>query len=145
MDDIALEKLDLLTLCVSAIPRILPEGFRNFQHRSQILRIICQLTIHQNSNLQEQALRSLQSMIVDLPTLREDIAAAYCLFVLNDINDSWEHLIEQCANNLAQLIDKWYEVHDITSNGDFSVILDRLDGFAMLLLARILNYFQKPF
>ena len=137
IDDISHDKLDLLTLCVSAIPRILPEHFlRNYQHRSQILRIICQLTIHQNVNLQEQALRSLQSMIVDLPNLREDITAAYCIFILTDINDSWENLIEVSANNLSTLIEKWHECHNAESScDDYSTILDRLEGFCVLLLA----------
>ena len=99
LDDISADKLDLLTLCVSAIPRILPEGFRTFQYRNQIMKIICQLTIHQNGNLQDQALRSLQSMIVDLPNLREDILAAYCEFILMDVNDSWENLIEQAKGS----------------------------------------------
>ena len=74
-------------------------------------------------------------MIVDLPSLREDITAAYCAFILTDINDSWENLIEFSANNLAILIEKWCECHRGDSGSDCSIILDRLEGFCVLLLA----------
>ena len=55
LEDASSEKLDLITLCVSAIPRILPDGFKQYQTRNQIIKIISQLTIHQSKSLQDQS------------------------------------------------------------------------------------------
>ena len=139
IEDASPEKLDLLTLCVSAIPRILPDGFKSYQSRNGIIKIISQLTIHQSKSLQDQSLKSLLNMINDLPNIREDILSTYCNFILLEINDSWEGLIEDGANNLQFLIDKWSEcvsqIEDSDSPSDYSIILDRMDGFCMLLLS----------
>ena len=73
--------------------------------------------------------------MVDLPNIREDVVSTYCNFILTEINDSWEGLIEDGANNLELLIDRWAECENADSTNDCSIILDRLDGFCMLLLS----------
>lgn len=135
LDDVSHEKIELLTLCVSAIPRILPEGFRSYSKRSQILKIISQLTIHQNPNLHEQALRSLDGIITDLPEYREDVIAVYCTFILTEIYDSHESWIDSAVGHLTTLVDKWTEVQSGDANKDCSSILDRTDGFCLFLMA----------
>ncbi|CAG5096928.1 Oidioi.mRNA.OKI2018_I69.XSR.g14850.t1.cds [Oikopleura dioica] len=134
-EDISQEKIDLLTLCVSAIPRILPEGFRSYKNRSQILRIISQLTIHQSSMVVEQALRSLDGIITELPEYREDVIAIYCTFILTEIHDSHEMSIDTAVAHLTGLVERWAEVHSAGNNTDCPSILDRLDGFCLFLLA----------
>jgi len=134
-EDISQEKIDLLTLCVSAIPRILPEGFRSYKNRSQILRIISQLTIHQSSMVVEQALRSLDGIITELPEYREDVIAIYCTFILTEIHDSHEMSIDTAVTHLTGLVEKWTEVYAAANNSDCPSILDRLDGFCLFLMA----------
>ena len=82
-----------------------------------------------------QSLKSLLNILVDLPNIREDVVSTYCNFILTEINDSWEGLIEDGANNLELLIDRWAECENPDSSTDCSIILDRLDGFCMLLLS----------
>ena len=67
LEDASSEKLDLITLCVSAIPRILPDGFKQYQTRNQIIKIISQLTIHQSKSLQDQRQGSTQRSFLVSP------------------------------------------------------------------------------
>ena len=80
-------------------------------------------------------MKSLLNMVRDLPQIREEIIAIFCEFILIEINDSWEQLIEESCSNLILLVDKWTSVDDGNGTQDYSIILDRLDGFAVLLLA----------
>ena len=67
LEDASSEKLDLITLCVSAIPRILPDGFKQYQTRNQIIKIISQLTIHQSKSLQDQSQGSMNRSLGRVP------------------------------------------------------------------------------
>ena len=70
LEDASSEKLDLITLCVSAIPRILPDGFKQYQTRNQIIKIISQLTIHQSKSLQDQSHGSTHRSFLVSPVFR---------------------------------------------------------------------------
>ena len=69
LEDASSEKLDLITLCVSAIPRILPDGFKQYQTRNQIIKIISQLTIHQSKSLQDQSQGSMDRSVLILSSI----------------------------------------------------------------------------
>ena len=88
LEDASSEKLDLITLCVSAIPRILPDGFKQYQTRNQIIKIISQLTIHQSKSLQDQSQGSTKCSFVDGSILRSSLELGVTFFMLVRIIDN---------------------------------------------------------
>ncbi|XP_031429117.1 protein furry homolog isoform X2 [Clupea harengus] len=96
-------KIDLFRTCLAAIPRILPDGMS----KSELIDLLTRLTIHMDDELRLIAQNSLQSLLVDFPDWREDVLFGFTNFLLRDVQDMHQSLLESSLKLLLQLLTQW--------------------------------------
>ncbi|XP_076833459.1 protein furry homolog isoform X6 [Brachyhypopomus gauderio] len=96
-------KIDLFRTCVAAIPRILPEGMTKLE----LVDLLSRLTIHMDDELRLIAQNSLQSLLVDFPDWREEVLLGYNSFLLREVPDAHQALLDSSAKLLLQLLTQW--------------------------------------
>ena len=65
------------------------------------------LTIHMDDELRLIAQNSLQSLLVDFPDWREDVLFGFTNFLLRDVQDMHQSLLESSLKLLLQLLTQW--------------------------------------
>uniref|UniRef100_A0A8C7DL92 FRY microtubule binding protein n=1 Tax=Oncorhynchus kisutch TaxID=8019 RepID=A0A8C7DL92_ONCKI len=138
-------KIDMFRTCVAAIPRILPDGMS----KPELIDLLSRLTIHMDDELRLIAQNSLQSLLVDLPEWRDDVLFGFTNFLLREVQDSHQALLDNSLRLLLQLLTQWRlalsapekgcdtaEVHQRVSveHGLHSTVLHAMEGLALLLL-----------
>uniref|UniRef100_A0A8C7U683 Furry homolog a (Drosophila) n=1 Tax=Oncorhynchus mykiss TaxID=8022 RepID=A0A8C7U683_ONCMY len=138
-------KIDMFRTCVAAIPRILPDGMS----KPELIDLLSRLTIHMDDELRLIAQNSLQSLLVDLPEWRDDVLFGFTNFLLREVQDSHQALLDNSLRLLLQLLTQWRlalsapekgcdtaEVHQRVSveHGPHSTVLHAMEGLALLLL-----------
>uniref|UniRef100_A0A8C2HKI9 Furry homolog a (Drosophila) n=1 Tax=Cyprinus carpio TaxID=7962 RepID=A0A8C2HKI9_CYPCA len=96
-------KIDLFRTCMAAIPRILPDGMS----KSELIDLLARLTIHMDDELRLVAQNSLQSLLVDFSDWREEVLLGYCSFLLREIQDTHQTLLDSSLKLLLQLLTQW--------------------------------------
>uniref|UniRef100_A0A672MAB7 FRY microtubule binding protein n=1 Tax=Sinocyclocheilus grahami TaxID=75366 RepID=A0A672MAB7_SINGR len=96
-------KIDLFRTCMAAIPRILPDGMS----KSELIDLLARLTIHMDDELRLIAQNSLQSLLVDFSDWREEVLLGYCSFLLREIQDTHQTLLDSSLKLLLQLLTQW--------------------------------------
>ncbi|KAK3531900.1 hypothetical protein QTP70_034408 [Hemibagrus guttatus] len=164
-------KIDLFRTCVAAIPRILPDGMTKSElvdllsrgkEISLVLDSVClvsRLTIHMDDELRLIAQNSLQSLLLDFSDWREDVLLGYSGFLLREVQDTQQTLLQSSIKLLLQLLTQWRlalltsskstENPNICSSellqgvsgsrlradtAPFSTVLRALEGLALVLL-----------
>ncbi|XP_073439281.1 protein furry homolog isoform X3 [Dendrobates tinctorius] len=148
-------KIDLFRTCVAAIPRLLPDGMSKLE----LIDLLSRLSIHMDDELRHIAQNSLQGLLVDFVDWREDVLFGFINFLLREVNDTHQTLLDTSLKMLLQLLTQWklviqtpgksYEQakmrtselipngssHRIQSErGPYSNVLHAVEGFALLLL-----------
>ncbi|XP_051719028.1 protein furry homolog isoform X13 [Ctenopharyngodon idella] len=96
-------KIDLFRTCMAAIPRILPDGMS----KSELIDLLARLTIHMDDELRLIAQNSLQSLLVDFSDWREEVLLGYCSFLLREVQDTHQSLLDSSLKLLLQLLTQW--------------------------------------
>nr|XP_055052852.1 protein furry homolog isoform X2 [Misgurnus anguillicaudatus] len=96
-------KIDLLRTCIAAIPRILPDSMP----KSELIELLARLTIHMDDELRLIAQNSLQSLLVDFKDWREEVLMGYCSFLLREVQDTHQTLLDSSLKLLLQLLTQW--------------------------------------
>ncbi|KAM8854468.1 protein furry homolog isoform 2-T2 [Synchiropus picturatus] len=96
-------KIDLFRTCVAAIPRILPDGMS----KSELIDLLSRLTTHMDDELRLIAQNSLQSLLVDFPDWRDDVLFGFTNFLLRDVQDTHQTLLDTSLRLLLQLLTQW--------------------------------------
>ncbi|XP_035478358.2 protein furry homolog isoform X3 [Scophthalmus maximus] len=96
-------KIDLFRTCVAAIPRILPDGMS----KPELIDLLSRLTIHMDDELRLIAQNSLQSLLVDFPDWRDDVLFGFTNFLLREVQDTHQGLIDTSLKLLLQLLTQW--------------------------------------
>ncbi|XP_057206794.1 protein furry homolog isoform X3 [Triplophysa rosa] len=96
-------KIDLLRTCIAAIPRILPDGMS----KSELIDLLARLTVHMDDELRLIAQNSLQSLLVDFSDWREEVLLGYCSFLLREVQDTHQTLLDSSLKLLLQLLTQW--------------------------------------
>ncbi|XP_051521326.1 protein furry homolog [Myxocyprinus asiaticus] len=96
-------KIDLFRTCMAAIPRILPDGMS----KSELIDLLARLTIHMDDELRLIAQNSLQSLLVDFSDWREEVLLGYCSFLLREVQDTHQTLLDSSLKLLLQLLTQW--------------------------------------
>ncbi|XP_062241737.1 protein furry homolog isoform X4 [Platichthys flesus] len=96
-------KIDLFRTCVAAVPRILPDGMS----KPELIDLLSRLTIHMDDELRLIAQNSLQSLLVDFPDWRDDVLFGFTNFLLRDVQDSHQALLDSSLKLLLQLLTQW--------------------------------------
>ncbi|XP_051534407.1 protein furry homolog isoform X1 [Myxocyprinus asiaticus] len=96
-------KIDLFRTCMAAIPRILPDGMS----KSELIDLLARLTIHMDDELRLIAQNSLQSLLVDFSDWREEVLLGYCSFLLREVQDTHQGLLDSSLKLLLQLLTQW--------------------------------------
>ncbi|KAJ2954554.1 hypothetical protein O0L34_g2838 [Tuta absoluta] len=96
-------RIDLFRTCVAAIPRLIPEGMSS----SELVELLCRLTVHMDEELRGLSFQSLQTLIVDFPEWRQDVLAGFTQFLAKEVQDTSPQLVENGLRMLLQLITSW--------------------------------------
>ncbi|CAG4984451.1 unnamed protein product [Parnassius apollo] len=96
-------RIDLFRTCVAAIPRLIPEGMSS----SELVDLLCRLTVHMDEELRGLSFQSLQTLIVDFPEWRQDVLAGFTQFLAKEVQDTSPQLVENGLRMLLQLITSW--------------------------------------
>uniref|UniRef100_A0A3Q1CCM8 Furry homolog a (Drosophila) n=1 Tax=Amphiprion ocellaris TaxID=80972 RepID=A0A3Q1CCM8_AMPOC len=140
-------KIDLFRTCVAAIPRILPDGMS----KPELIDLLSRLTIHMDDELRLIAQNSLQSLLVDFPDWRDDVLFGFTNFLLREVQDTHQGLLDTSLKLLLQLLTQWkltlaapgksYDTTKISSSlkipaerGPHSTVLHAVEGLAVVLL-----------
>ncbi|KAG8452837.1 hypothetical protein GDO86_004577 [Hymenochirus boettgeri] len=148
-------KIDLFRTCVAAIPRLLPDGMS----KPELIDLLSRLSIHMDDELRHIAQNSLQGLLVDFVDWREDVLFGFINFLLREVNDTHQALLDTSLKLLLQLLTQWKIViqtpgkcheqakmrtselipngssHRMQSErGPYSNVLHAVEGFALLLL-----------
>uniref|UniRef100_A0A674A3G1 FRY microtubule binding protein n=1 Tax=Salmo trutta TaxID=8032 RepID=A0A674A3G1_SALTR len=141
-------KIDLFRTCVAAIPRILPDGMS----KPELIDLLSRLTIHMDDELRLIAQNSLQSLLVDLPEWRDDVLFGFTNFLLREVQDSHQALLDNSLRLLLQLLTQWRLALSApekgcdtllqlgssqrvsVEHGPHSTVMHAIEGLALLLL-----------
>uniref|UniRef100_A0A671Y3R8 FRY microtubule binding protein n=1 Tax=Sparus aurata TaxID=8175 RepID=A0A671Y3R8_SPAAU len=138
-------KIDLFRTCVAAIPRILPDGMS----KPELIDLLSRLTIHMDDELRLIAQNSLQSLLVDFSDWRDDVLFGYTNFLLREVQDTHQGLLDTSLKLLLQLLTQWKltlaapgKSCDTTGSslkmpaerGPHSSVLHAVEGLALVLL-----------
>ncbi|TNN86582.1 Protein furry [Liparis tanakae] len=96
-------KIDLFRTCVAAIPRILPDGMS----KPELIDLLSRLTIHMDDELRLIAQNSLQSLLVDFSDWRDDVLFGFTNFLLREVQDTHQGLLDSSLKLLLQLLTQW--------------------------------------
>ncbi|XP_032357828.1 protein furry homolog isoform X3 [Etheostoma spectabile] len=96
-------KIDLFRTCVAAIPRILPDGMS----KPELIDLLSRLTIHMDDELRLIAQNSLQSLLVDFSDWRDDVLFGFTNFLLREVQDTHQGLLDTSLKLLLQLLSQW--------------------------------------
>ncbi|XP_069364966.1 protein furry isoform X2 [Maniola hyperantus] len=96
-------RIDLFRTCVAAIPRLIPEGMSP----SELVDLLCRLTVHMDEELRGLSFQSLQTLIVDFPEWRQDVLAGFTQFLAKEVQDTSPQLVENGLRMLLQLVTSW--------------------------------------
>uniref|UniRef100_A0A8C4HHX3 Furry homolog a (Drosophila) n=1 Tax=Dicentrarchus labrax TaxID=13489 RepID=A0A8C4HHX3_DICLA len=137
-------KIDLFRTCVAAIPRILPDGMS----KPELIDLLSRLTIHMDDELRLIAQNSLQSLLVDFSDWRDDVLFGFTNFLLREVQDTHQGLLDTSLKLLLQLLTQWKltlaapgksydtaKVHTLPAErGPHSTVLHAVEGLALVLL-----------
>uniref|UniRef100_A0AAY4DVH2 Protein furry homolog n=1 Tax=Denticeps clupeoides TaxID=299321 RepID=A0AAY4DVH2_9TELE len=138
-------KIDLFRTCVAAIPRILPDGMS----KPELIDLLARLTIHMDDELRLIAQNSLQSLLVDFYDWRDEVLFGFANFLLREVHDTHQSLLDSSLKLLLQLLTQWklalqnsgkaYDTANICSRLSaercpHSAALHAIEGLALLLL-----------
>uniref|UniRef100_A0A7N6ACI3 Furry homolog a (Drosophila) n=1 Tax=Anabas testudineus TaxID=64144 RepID=A0A7N6ACI3_ANATE len=145
-------KIDLFRTCVAAIPRILPDGMS----KPELIDLLSRLTIHMDDELRLIAQNSLQSLLVDFSDWRDDVLFGFTNFLLREVQDTHQGLLDTSLKLLLQLLTQWklaqaapgksYDTPKIhtaetssslkipAERGPHSTVLHAVEGLALVLL-----------
>uniref|UniRef100_A0A8C8DTF0 Furry homolog a (Drosophila) n=2 Tax=Oryzias sinensis TaxID=183150 RepID=A0A8C8DTF0_9TELE len=143
-------KIDLFRTCVAAIPRIIPDGMS----KSELIDLLARLTIHMDDELRLIAQNSLQSLLLDFSDWRDDVLFGFTNFLLREVQDTHQGLLDGSLKLLLQLLTQWRltqatqgknhntsKTHTSSSNlkapaerGPHSTVLHAVEGLALVLL-----------
>ncbi|XP_029923116.1 protein furry homolog isoform X2 [Myripristis murdjan] len=96
-------KIDLFRTCVAAIPRILPDGMS----KPELIDLLSRLTIHMDDELRLIAQNSLQSLLVDFSDWRDEVLFGYTNFLLREVQDTHQGMLDTSLKLLLQLLTQW--------------------------------------
>ncbi|XP_068601710.1 protein furry homolog [Brachionichthys hirsutus] len=96
-------KIDLFRTCVAVIPRILPDGMS----KPELIDLLSRLTIHMDDELRLIAQNSLQSLLVDFSDWRDEVLFGFTNFLLREVQDTHQGLLDTSLKLLLQLLTQW--------------------------------------
>ncbi|XP_046892599.1 protein furry homolog isoform X1 [Hypomesus transpacificus] len=96
-------KIDLFRTCLAAIPRVLPDGMS----KPELIDLLSRLTIHMDDELRLIAQNSLQSLLVDFSDWRDDVLFGYTNFLLREVQDTHQGMLDTSLKLLLQLLTQW--------------------------------------
>uniref|UniRef100_UPI003AAB7154 protein furry homolog isoform X2 n=1 Tax=Centroberyx gerrardi TaxID=166262 RepID=UPI003AAB7154 len=96
-------KIDLFRTCVAAVPRVLPDGMS----KPELIDLLSRLTIHMDDELRLIAQNSLQSLLVDFSDWRDDVLFGFTNFLLREVQDTQQGMLDTSLKLLLQLLTQW--------------------------------------
>nr|XP_023679418.1 protein furry homolog-like isoform X2 [Paramormyrops kingsleyae] len=106
-------KIDLFRTCVAAIPRLIPDGMS----RQELIELLAKLTIHMDEELRGLAFTTLQALMVDFPSWREDVLSGFVYFIVREVTDVHPTLLDNAVKMLLQLLSQWRQAVQSSHKG----------------------------
>ncbi|XP_057694873.1 protein furry homolog isoform X1 [Corythoichthys intestinalis] len=140
-------KIDLFRTCVAAIPRVMPDGMS----KTELIDLLSRLTIHMDDELRLIAQNSLQSLLVDFMDWRDEVVLGFAGFVLREVHDTHQGLLDSSLKLLLLLLNQWkltevvsersYDMAEIQTaemssdvSHPYAAALHAVEGLALVLL-----------
>lgn len=99
-------KLELFKICISAIPRLMPDGMTKLD----LIDLLSRMTVHVDEEMRKKAFESLHVLITDFADWRLDAIEGFTSFFVNQIDESLKHLVDNALRMLLQLLISWRQV-----------------------------------
>lgn len=96
-------KIELFRTCIAAIPRIIPDGMS----RPDLIDLLSRMTVHVDEAMRKQAFETLQLIVTDYADWRLDAIEGFTIFLINQIDESLRHLVNNAMKMLLQLLISW--------------------------------------
>lgn len=97
-------KIDLFRTCVAAVPRLcLPETMNGHE----LVDMLSRLTVHMDEELKALACQSLQTLMMDFTSWRQDIIQGFTHFLAREIPDTFPQLLDNGLRLLLNLLTIW--------------------------------------
>lgn len=96
-------KIDLFKTCITAIPRLMPDGMS----RGDLIDLLSRMTIHVDEQMRKKAFESLQILITDFADWRLDAIEGFTSFLVRQIDESLRHLVDNASKMLLQFLISW--------------------------------------
>nr|XP_057935004.1 protein furry homolog isoform X2 [Doryrhamphus excisus] len=139
-------KIDLFRTCLAAIPRMLPDAMS----KTELIDLLSRLTIHMDDELRLIAQNSLQSLLVDFSDWRDDVLFGFINFLLREVQDAHQGLLDASLKLLLQLLSQWkltaaaagkncdvtklLQTKMVPERGPHAAVLHAVEGLALMLL-----------
>nr|XP_032527553.1 protein furry isoform X5 [Danaus plexippus plexippus] len=127
-------RIDLFRTCVAAIPRLIPEGMSP----SELVDLLCRLTVHMDEELRGLSFQSLQTLIVDFPEWRQDVLAGFTQFLAKEVQDTSPQLVENGLRMLLQLITSWKTGEGAAK--ELAAVVRGAEALALVMLCQCKSY-----
>jgi len=105
-------KIELFKTCLAAIPRLMPDGMS----KTELIDLLSRMTVHIDEEMRKHAFSSLQLLITEFVDWRLDAIEGFTLFLVNQIDESLRHLVDNALKMLFQLLISWRSAITIGSN-----------------------------
>lgn len=105
-------KIDLFKTCIYAIPRLMPEGMS----KMDLIDLLSRMTVHVDEEMRNFSFESLRTLIMDFSEWRLDAIEGFTSFLVNQIDDSLRHLVDNALKMLLQLLLSWKNSITLDSN-----------------------------
>jgi hypothetical protein len=135
-------RLSLFRTCVALLPRLMP-----LFKESELVEILCRLTVHIDDELKSLAFNALRTLVVDYPLWRRYVFTGFTALILREISETHVKLIDSTLKMLLQLINAWKTTLSKETSVDTTVsaqsaqlledtcqVLFHLEGFALFNL-----------
>ncbi|KAK3869521.1 hypothetical protein Pcinc_025161 [Petrolisthes cinctipes] len=96
-------KIDLFRTCVAAVPRLIPDGMSG----RDLVDLLARLTVHMDEELRALAFQSLQTLVLDFPEWRHDVVYGFIQFMVKEVGDTAQQLLDDGVRMLIQLLTAW--------------------------------------
>lgn len=126
-------KIDLFRTCIAAIPRLIPDGMS----KSDLIDLLARMTVHMDEEMRALSFQSLQNIVNDFPTWRDDVLDSFVNFIQQDITDNHPTLVDNALRMLIGLLNSYkntLQANPCANETRSKTIMQRIEGLALVML-----------
>lgn len=126
-------KIDLFRTCIAAIPRLIPDGMS----KNDLIDLLARMTVHMDEEMRALSFQSLQNIVNDFPTWRDDVLEGFVSFIQQDISDNHPTLVDNALRMLIGLLNNYKNTLHLSPCANETrskTLMQRIEGLALVML-----------